>query len=757
MDECRADPQSTTRADAPPAPAPALVRVGDCVVQMEENRIVRDGVEYRLAPKAMAVLRMLMAQPQRVVRREQLLDAVWAGADVGEEVLTQSIAELRRALGEHARDGALVETIRKVGYRLRVPVEPVDERVAADPSRAVVPDDTDPRAPVEPQGPITGPATDSGPRVQTSEAQARRRWLGIAAALVVAAGLWPLFRGHDDTPSTGQPWTPPRPLTTELGSEYAPAVSPDGSTVAYLSARLESGRLELGLMLRAIDSPNAQPIAVRDPAAGAPRQPAWSADGRRIAFERISGSTCRIVAVDAIGSEGSEQVLGECDALSDQMTALAWSPDGGTIAFSRRLDPHDAASPTRIHLLAVDGGAVRALAYDAGPGDSFFPHYSPDGRWLAFQHGVPGRHAPWLVPASGGEARALVPPRESMRGLDWLPDGDSLLVSLDRGLWQVRLDGSSVHLPAFGVAIQPSLARTREVLVYATTPWASANLERHDIGVTDGSGGYRMARLGAVLHPSTQDSGRPRHAPDGHSLAFVSDRSGSDQLWVADAQSGTPRPLTNLQGGERVLDYAWLRDSRTLVLAVREASGSGALLRVDRGGAPVGVIARTPGVIDAVAAGSDGESLWYAGGDPVGTLHRLRLDGGEPLALPLSGLNRMLEPGDGYLYYARNGDLGLWRARVDGTGAERLGGVARPTDRAGWTLHGADVVHWAVVPTGEALMRIPRAGALVPDLFAGIVGMFAERDFDIGPDGDHVVMVSNGAREIDLRVSERAR
>ena len=86
--------------------------------------------KHRLSPKAAKVLLVLVREPGRVWTRDALLDAVWSEQAVGEEVLTQAIAELRRALGDDFRRPRFIETVHKTGYRLLL--KP-DEDAAAGP------------------------------------------------------------------------------------------------------------------------------------------------------------------------------------------------------------------------------------------------------------------------------------------------------------------------------------------------------------------------------------------------------------------------------------------------------------------------------------------------------------------------------------------------------------------------------------------------------------------------------------------------
>lgn len=98
-------------------------RLGQATVDPPTRTIVVGGQARHLAPKPADVLAVLAAADGEVVSRDDLLSQVWPNVYVGEEVLTQAIAELRRAFGDSARSPRYVQTIHKSGYRLIPPVE----------------------------------------------------------------------------------------------------------------------------------------------------------------------------------------------------------------------------------------------------------------------------------------------------------------------------------------------------------------------------------------------------------------------------------------------------------------------------------------------------------------------------------------------------------------------------------------------------------------------------------------------------------
>ena len=81
-----------------------------------------DGVDVRLAPKAIALLWTLASQPGRVLTKAALLDAIWSDVAVGDDALGFQIQALRQALDDDARRPRYIETLHRVGYRFIAPV-----------------------------------------------------------------------------------------------------------------------------------------------------------------------------------------------------------------------------------------------------------------------------------------------------------------------------------------------------------------------------------------------------------------------------------------------------------------------------------------------------------------------------------------------------------------------------------------------------------------------------------------------------------
>jgi DNA-binding winged helix-turn-helix (wHTH) protein len=86
-------------------------------------RLIEDGAPISLEPKALRLLLYLIQNRGRLVRKQELLNAVWADAAVTESALTRSVGLLRKTLDDDSRDPRFIETVPTAGYRFIAQVE----------------------------------------------------------------------------------------------------------------------------------------------------------------------------------------------------------------------------------------------------------------------------------------------------------------------------------------------------------------------------------------------------------------------------------------------------------------------------------------------------------------------------------------------------------------------------------------------------------------------------------------------------------
>jgi Tol biopolymer transport system component len=138
--------------------------------------------------------------------------------------------------------------------------------------------------------------------------------------------------------------------------------------------------------------------------------PAWSPDGREIAYDSRRDGQWDLWIVPAEGGEARQLTKDPADAYLG-----TWSPDGSRLAFlSVRHGSWD------IWVIPPVGGEPAQLTSDGAA--TWLPFWSPDGRWIIFRASRPGSTL-WRVPADGGEVEPFLNGGRSPR---WSTDGDKI-------------------------------------------------------------------------------------------------------------------------------------------------------------------------------------------------------------------------------------------------------------------------------------------------------------------------------------------
>src|ERR1700756_5545421 len=118
-------------------PDRVVLRIGDWRVDPASSQISRNGETARLEARTMRLLLCLAEHPGEVVSIDELLDKVWTDVAVSPDSVYQSVASLRRALGDDPKQPTYIATVPRLGYRMVATVAPWK-----DPSEAAVDDPT---------------------------------------------------------------------------------------------------------------------------------------------------------------------------------------------------------------------------------------------------------------------------------------------------------------------------------------------------------------------------------------------------------------------------------------------------------------------------------------------------------------------------------------------------------------------------------------------------------------------------------------
>jgi len=98
-------------------PANPHYRFGDFIVDTDQKVLLRQDKALPLTPKLFETLLILVENSGRIVQKEQFMERLWPHTFVEEANLTSNIQQLRKSLGDNARQPRYIETVTKRGYR----------------------------------------------------------------------------------------------------------------------------------------------------------------------------------------------------------------------------------------------------------------------------------------------------------------------------------------------------------------------------------------------------------------------------------------------------------------------------------------------------------------------------------------------------------------------------------------------------------------------------------------------------------------
>lgn len=626
-------------------------------VEPQLHCLVRGDSSVHLEPKVMQVLVELAHHAGEVLSKDDLIRAVWPNTFVGDDALIRCVSELRRVFEDDPRAPHVIQTISKVGYRLIAPVEFCPALAAEPETPAIVPAPTPPPAAMAAAAPRPAPETsvaDEEPRTD------RRLWivpLVLAVAIALLAGGWAIWsRTHESKSAKGL-----RTLsfTSFEGSERQPAFSPDGNQIAFSWTGEAGNDHTWNIYVKMVDSET--PLRLTK-ANAADLSPAWSPDGKWIAFIRSSSAGSGIYLVPAIG--GPEHKIYDLHCFIDwDAPGLSWSPDGKRLVFP---DLKSQNSPSAIFSLDLDTLAATRLSSTPQSWDGDFgPEFSPDGTKIAFVRGQDGSNRNiYVMDADGKDPRRLTKEGGQVQGMTWTTDGSSVVYSSSIGgsmsLWRVAASGG--HDPerlAVGSAnaITPTISKRGNRLAYSegTSRWflMRVDLKSPQLPVTK-------------LVSSTEQDSAPHFSPDGKQIAFQSWRSGSQEIWVSQADGTGPVRLTFFNG-PLTGSPSWSPDGKQLAFDSRPTGWSHIYLMNSAGGTPRQL---TDGQFnDIIPSWShDGHWIYFGSRRSDGwQIWKANVTSGQLQEVTKQGGFLGAESPDGkWVYYVKYGAPGLWRAPVNG-------------------------------------------------------------------------------------------
>ena len=617
---------------------PTVVSFGPFEANLHTQELRKQGVRLRLPGQSFQILTMLLKQPGALVTREELQQALWPSdthVDF-ERGVNAAVNRLRETLADSADSPHLIETLPRRGYRF---IGDID----------VLPNAKD-------------EAENNHKRLKVLI------WIvGVAAGALVIGFLYfkfqPVTKSEENFNSLVA-----IPFTTLKGREIMPAFSPDGSQVVFAwdGGNSESEN-QFDLYVKVVGAENVSQLTHKPSEWLAP---AWSPDGRTIAFARKSISDSGIFEISAIG--GPERKLTSALFGYAPHMSLSWSNDDRLLAYG------DGDTVTH---LDRNSGEQRKLAKPAECNIIWSPVFSPDGTRMSFLCWKNGLVSVFLMRPDGTGAHELAKDVSGPQLLAWSADGKRVLLTNRRTNQLVDVDvenGKASILTFTQDAGEPAVARRGNRLAYART---YENVNIWGTGVSPGS-----TEAHRLMVSSTRAQTAPDISPDGKRIAFESDRSGVREIWVSDIDGGNAVQLTHLNhplsGTPR-----WSPTGHLIAFDSR-AGGQASVYVVDPdGGVPRKMSTKIKGP-SMPTWSRDGNWIYFSS-EQTDEIYKMPTQGGEAtLVAKGQWIVNAKESVDGTWLYFAEGDRDSEIRVVSSSGGEHrpLAGMPNVRNATDWTL-----------------------------------------------------------------------
>lgn len=510
--------------------------IGEFYVDPSRNQITQERRTQTIPPKALAVLTYLAQNQGDVISQERLLAAIWQDTAVTANTLQRSIAQLRKALGDDAKAQVYIKTHAKQGYSLECDVRW--------------------------QEGTQEPSPDSVPRSSQSQpgaaTPARTRKLilplvavGICVGLIVISML-------SRNPSTEITVETMRSLTATDDKEFDATYTPDGQTLIF--HRYKEQYCINRIWAKDIDT---QQEYLLTKAWGNYDNHSVSQDGTRLVFlatEACSEPICyNLMSLDleqAMESPQTPELMLQCKTTEIQKPV--WLNDNSIALMQKRagrwkLIRYLPEEDRSVDVYRTEEGNLVDFAYASwedllavvsvqNDDQHYLELLNPDGRVLS-KHLI---ERPPEVP----RFRRIYPSFD--------PGGKQLIFSTGRQLFSLSYEGkvTKISLPSPDTLLRPVFHPDGDRLLMIKGPY--------DRDVVLRKLGPDQDNPDQVFERSILGEDQAVFQPNGSMIAFWSERSGTEQLWLSDGNSA--QQLSRFPLDTYISGIAWASDGQSLLV-----------------------------------------------------------------------------------------------------------------------------------------------------------------------------------------------
>lgn len=708
-----------------------LCYLGDYCIDFSSNKISVGSKQWQVEPKLMAVLACLIHARGEVVTKDILLETAWPDTVATQDVLTRAISELRKIFGDNPKEPRFIETIYKKGYRLLATPKSEDQPPAIQAM------------------PIASHTPEKIPNSRNSGS----RWLPflIGAAVIFGGGLWltaPWKKAG--SPTVLADLARPIPVTSLAGHEYRSPISPDGHRIAFIWGG-EDPESAHHIYLKTIDEEGVHQFT-QGP--GFVDFPAWSPDGKYLAFTRSSRQGSELLIKPVIG--GEERMLLRIEG---SFFGLDWSPDGQRLAYGAATTP---IAPYQIFTFSLQTYQATPVSFPTGQiqGDSG-PIWHRDGQGLAFirSWNLGGENDVfWVALDPQGQPtdqpKQLTFDRLPIAGISWLPDEQGLIMITHKDGYSNLSQWSPKSSVVKSIPVSPGFLMDPYVdpngtCITFTQKSSEQNIWTQPLTAQNDEGKKQLIF-------STYPDLSPIVSPTGNHIAWISLRSGYREIWVADAMGQKPQQVSRFEGGhlespkwapdgESVL-VTFTQDGRSEISQVPIHGGKATFLTDASSKEALGFLPPNSPWLYFTSNRKDGWQVW-----------RKHLQTKEVEQVTTHGGYASAMTAQGDLIYTKFGIRGIWKQPADGGDESLLVENFLPRDYGLWLIRD-DSLYYLIWKHGhhELYRQNLNSGEREWVTQIGWIG-WEPQGFSLSQDGSHLIFGQCEKFESDIMMVKLAK
>ncbi|TPH13420.1 winged helix-turn-helix domain-containing protein [Litorilituus lipolyticus] len=529
--------------------------VGDFFVDVTRNQITKKAQSQKIPPKALAVLTCLAKNANKVVSHDDLLSEVWSETIVTPNTLQRSIAQLRKALGEDSQ--FYIKTHAKQGYSLEVEVRWQDKPGETIETATTVETNT------------TIATDETTPKIAPSERVSKKALSLITALIAMIILVFFGFNALTPANSLKLDIAEFNSLTATDHKEYSGIYSPDGQYVVF---QRYSDKVCRNNNIWAKNIKTQQEIQLTK-SMGAYGSHSFSKDGNSLVFiesdncdKPITQKRCyKLMTLDfhqALTEPQSPTVLVECK--NSRIARAKWLNNNNIAllqGFSNRwkLTSFSIEENNSTVIYELEEGNVIDYDYSTeddlialtrihSDGQQYIDILKSDGQKLSSNK----IEFPKEVPAN----RFIYP--------NFTPYTNQLIFSTGRQLFTLSYEGkvANISLPLHEPISSPifHINGKRMLVIKGHYDSDIALIPLEKIAHND----HDLSQNTTIIERSTKGEDHAKFQPNGKLIAYTSNRSGRNQLWITDGKS--PKQLSHFPIDSFLYELNWAADGKSILI-----------------------------------------------------------------------------------------------------------------------------------------------------------------------------------------------